>query len=832
MNLFTWHYSFGTNFYLHRYKSAVLGVIHYFSLPLLLPTLFAPWKRLMMSDNKHGFDFVEWLNVVSFNMVSRVVGAVVRLVLFFAGSLILIFILIFGSLGLILWTVMPFLSIGIYLKYQQNPKLVVAKIVKKIEKDKSNYAKHLFECVPGQFLANHLGVSIQDLIDNSKEILSKEQSASGRNFSDISNVLEYEILLGFFLKQNILSEKFLNKNNIKHEDMLLAANWWEKRTAEETLLSLDLPNVKVGIGKELLFGYTPILDKFGMDLTVKNDFFHHLIGRKNIVERIERTLTGGSSVVLAGEPGVGKKTVVLEFAKRAMYGELGKDLAYRRIVELDLNFLGSEATDLNQKKQNLSTILAESSFAGNIILVLRDLHRYTNSSVEGFDFTDIFEKYLEKQKLKIISISSKVDYERFIAPNIRLRKFFDTIDIIEPTLEEAMEIAVEAADHWEKKNKIIITVPALRKLVLGSAQYITDTPFPEKALEMLDAAVLYHNQNGTNNILGVSEAEQVIAERTGVPQAALGEERSKQLASLEQIIHERLVDQEEAVTLISKIIRSKSAGVVNTNRPMGSFLFLGPTGVGKTETAKVLAKVYFGSEKNIIRFDMAEYTGHEGLERLIGSQNNNQPGALTTAIKNNPASLLLLDEIEKAPPQIYNLFLALLDEGKITDAFGKTINASNLFVIATSNAGAEFIRDLVTKNKLDNLHKDVTDFVMKQNLFSPEFINRFDSVVVYKPLSEEDLSKITRILLDELIKNLKQNKNIIISFSEDAISKIAKDGYEPEFGARPMRRLIDLEIGDLIGKAILENQIASGDEIIVNAAEGKGNFKFEKAHNM
>jgi len=460
---------------------------------------------------------------------------------------------------------------------------------------------------------------------------------------------------------------------------------------------------------------------------------------------MERVLSGGSSVVLIGEPGVGKKTVVLEFAHRAAGGLLGPKMAFRRVLEFDYNFLLSEAIDLNLKKTRLAQVLAEAAAAGNTILMFRDLQRLTHPDVEGYDFTDVFEEYLEKRELKIIAVATPTDYERFIAPNMRLRKYLERVEVEPPTKEEAMQILIDASQRWEKLKDLVITVPSLRKIMDESDRYITEVPFPEKALELLDALVMYREQKG-GKVITIDDSKAVLAEKTGIPFAKLGEREKKLLGKLEEVIHERLIDQNTAVELIAKALRARTVGVTAEKRPLGSFLFMGPTGVGKTETAKVLARVYYGSEESILRFDMAEYVGREGLGRLIGSVEKNLPGALTSAIKNKPASLLLLDELEKATPEIYNLFLTLLDEGQMTDAFGKKINCRHLFVIGTSNAGAEYVRKLVRRGaKPDELQKLVVEHVLQKTIFSPEFLNRFDGVVVYEPLRREDLVKIARL---------------------------------------------------------------------------------------
>lgn len=814
MEFVSWHYSEGLEFYANRYFYTLRSIVQYYSLPLLLKSLFAPWKRLIILEKEPGFNLGVYLSNLSFNLISRGIGAFVRVVLFVAGCLTFIFVAVAGLLGFLLWIVFPFVSYPAFIRIKNSPSSFANKIWKNM-KGRSP-ANALFKSQAGEFISVHLGVPAEKFIEAARPV----RMASNKKPDSVYQI--FEILFA----NDVWDSLFLRQLGLVAGDVLRAAKWWDTRKLNNSI-SLEPPKFfSPGLGRELLYGYTPILRKYSSDMGAKTDFSHHLIGRGGVVSRIERALTSGKSVILTGDPGVGKKTVVYEFAQRAARGEFGNSLAYRRVIELDYNFVFSETHDKNRKKQDMVNILQESSSAGNIILVLRDLHRLTDSKVEDMDLTDVLEAQLEKGKLMIITISTKDDYEKYLARNSRLRKFFEVVEVLEPSREEAMDILLEAADVWERKKNLVITIPALSKILIGSDKYITDTPFPEKALELLDAVVFLEEQKGSDKIITEDDVNTALSEKTGISFANLNKTETGRLSNLEEIIHERLVNQDEAVSLIAKTLRSKTLGVIDSKRPTGSFLFLGPTGVGKTETAKVLAKVYFGSSDKIIRFDMAEYVGGEGLERLIGSLKNNQPGALTTAIKNNPASLLLLDEIEKAPPEIFNLFLAMLDEGIITDVFGKKINCRNLFIIATSNAGAIYIRELVHSNET-NLQAKVVDQILKDGVFSPEFINRFDGVVVYEPLSRDNLIKIARILLAEMSENLIK-RNITLKFSEDAVEKLAHDGFEPEYGARPMRRIIELSIGDLIGRALLSEEVVPGDQITIVPADGPGNFEWIK----
>lgn len=797
MGFVSWHFTRGINYYLEQYAVALAYIVHYFSLNLLLPTLFAPWKRLISHEQSRGFNLVEQLQVLSFNFISRFIGAIVRIILFVSGVLILGIIGVSGLFVLVVWIFIPVFSYAIYMRFKSNPEEVARVAIEKEE---------YLDNEAGRFILQHVGFGksvVKHIFNDKKVTVSATVNGMGDLFEEL-------------VKEDKFNEDFFREHEFTTSDFVSAARWWDEYTLDRTDISPKTNFGKPGIGLQLLFGYTPELNKHSIDMGEKQNFTHHLIGRQETVGRIERAMQTGAGVILKGEPGVGKRTVVFEFARRASLGELGKEMSYRRVLEFDYNFIFSESTDISQKKIKLLTILEEAAGAGNIVLVIRDLHRIINSGVEGIDFTDVFEQMLEKRKLKIIAVSTNEDFEKYLATNAKIRKYFEAIEVPEVNMEDAMRITTDAAKNWESIKNLVITTPAIRKLVESSDRYITDTPFPEKSLELLDAVIAYHERQGHDRIVDVSDLDAVLSEKTGVSFAKMTESDRDKLVNIEDVIHTRLVNQSAAVSSIARVLRSKSTGVINNKRPLGSFLFLGPTGVGKTETAKVLSRVYFGSEARILRFNMAEYASNEGVERLLGSVSNNIPGELTTAIHTHPSSLLLLDEIEKAPSKVLNLLLALLDEGVISDVRGKKVIASSLFVVATSNAGDEFLRQVLSKDgNHEDLQKQVIDHVLKSGIFSPELINRFDGVVVYEPLSREHLKKIAILMLEDLTQNI-LSKNIRVSFDETAINALVEKGYDPAFGARPMRRVIEIDVADKISTAILKGEVKPGDKIMVH----------------
>jgi ATP-dependent Clp protease ATP-binding subunit ClpC len=810
MNFIAWHYTQGIRIYLDLWISQIDWAGHQFSPFLLLKTLFSPWKRLHFSYQQTGFSFRKYLDIITFNFVSRFIGAFVRLVLFFIGIFFIFLIIVVGLIGFVLFVIVPFFSLNWYERYQHQPKILVKDIVDKAKRNPKVTIKTIFNSVPGKFVITHMGTDLDSIIANAK---FDERIVNG--LPDES----YGKLLEVLAEKELFDNDFYRKLKIKKTDFVQCGYWWDDISIYENDISGTIPH-SAGFAMELVYGYTPTLDKYSVNLATPQDFTERLVGREEVVTRMERVLSRDRNILLIGTPGVGKRTVVLEFAKRAVNGEMGKDMVYKRLLEFDYNALLAGFTDTSEKKTELAKVLREAANAGNVILMVRDIHRLTNKDVEGLDFTDVFEESIEKGHLKIIAVSTEKDYERFTAQNVKVKKYFETVEVTPPEKEESITILMETATMMENKYSVLIPVQVLRLVLDESDRYITETPFPEKALELLDAVVVYAKGKGKTSV-EIDDVHKVLAEKTGVSFDALTEKEKIKLSNLEDIIHERLINQDVAVRLIAKTLRAKTVGVIKEERPLGSFLFLGPTGVGKTETAKVLAKSYYGSTEAILRYDMAEYAGREGLERLIGTLDKNMPGVLTTAIKNKPASLLLLDEVEKASPEIFNLFLTLLDEGYLRDVFNNKVSGRHLFIIATSNAGSEYIRQLVDRGVAgDDLQKSVLDHVLKEGLFSPEFLNRFDGVVVFEPLKPEYLTKIAKLIVSDLEENLKA-KGVKVRLSDGAIEKLATDGYEPAFGARPMKRIVNLEIGDILGKAVIKEEIQEGDKITIDVENGK-----------
>lgn len=583
---------------------------------------------------------------------------------------------------------------------------------------------------------------------------------------------------------------------------------------------------KRGIGKQWAAGYTVNLDRFSVEVTDtirKQNLSINLIGHQKEIYTIERILarSGANNVLLVGRSGSGRSTVAYAFAKKVAEGRSFANLNDKRVLELDMQAVLAGLDTPGEILARLKIIFSEAVSAGNVILIIDEIHNYLGSDKgpAAVDITPIILPYLSSSNFQVIGITTYEGWHKYVETNASVKNLFVKVEVSEATAEQTIFILEDMLPGFEKKYGISVSYRILRDIVKLTEHYIQDAPFPEKAIDILTEALVYTVSKGGKRV-SAEDVAKIISERVEVPVGMIKEGEREKLLALEQRIHQRVIDQDEAVKVISEAMRRARVGVKGGKRPIGSFLFLGPTGVGKTETSKALAAAYYGSDEKMIRFDMSEYQDVSSINRLIGSAEMGEPGLFTKAVSDDPFSLVLLDEIEKSHPNILNLFLQVFDEGWLTDALGRKVSLTDCIIIGTSNAGAELIRQKVKEGKsLDAFRDELTDYLLKNGIFKPEFLNRFDAVVVFRPLTHEHLVKIAVLMMNDLSKRLIEGMGIRLVVNPDLIEKIVELGYQPEFGARPMRRVIQDEIESKIARIILEKNLKRGDFVEIKAYE-------------
>ena len=526
--------------------------------------------------------------------------------------------------------------------------------------------------------------------------------------------------------------------------------------------------------------------------------------------------TKKNNVLLVGEPGVGKKTLVGTIAHRMIEDTVPEILKDKRLISMDIAALLSQG---DSAEQNIQRILDEVSQAGNIILVIPEVHTLVGTNESALDAATLLAQAIKQGSVQLISTATYAEYHKYVESNSTLTELLEVVELNEPSTEQAVAILEAEAPDIEYRADVTITYPALHASVDLARRYFAETTLPSNAISLLDQAASQVKQSKRSLVLK-QDLEKAVELKTGIPVQPANEEASIQLLNLEDSLHKRIIGQEEAITVVANAIRRARTGLGNEKRPIASFLFVGPTGVGKTETAKAIADIYYGNEKSMIRLDMSEYQDARSVYKLIGapaeySNSSTEGGALTQPIREHPYSLILLDEIEKAYPDVLNLFLQLLDDGRLTENSGRTVSYNNSLVVATSNAGSKEMLELIKKG-LSKVDLEQNILKLLQTHFKPEFLNRFDAIVPFYPLRPEEVAKVVVIFLNEVTANAK-NKNYTITFSNDCVEKLAKLGYDPLYGARPLRHIIQEKVESLLATLILEQKLHPGDTLQINA---------------
>ncbi|MFR2345198.1 MAG: ATP-dependent Clp protease ATP-binding subunit, partial [Acutalibacteraceae bacterium] len=628
-----------------------------------------------------------------------------------------------------------------------------------------------------------------------------------------------------------------------------------------------------------------------------------VIGRQTEIERVIQILSRRTknNPVLIGEPGVGKTAVAEGLALKIHEGEVPELLKNKRLISLDLTGMVAGSKYRGDFEERIKAAIDEVKKDGNVILFIDELHTIIGAgSAEGStDAANILKPALARGDFQVIGATTINEYRQHIEKDAALERRFQPVHVGEPTEEEAVQILEGLKDRYEAHHKVQITDEAIESAVKLSSRYIADRYLPDKAIDLVDEAAsrvrlrtftapedlqelekrikeveldkaaavneqdferaaelrdkqktlsdtleqkknewTAHNER-SNSVVKAEDIAEIVAMWTGIPVVQLTQEESERLLKLEETLHQRVIGQDEAVTAVSKAIRRGRVGLKDKNRPIGSFIFLGPTGVGKTELCKALAEAMFGDEKAMIRLDMSEYMEKHTVSRLVGSPPGyvgfDEGGQLTEAVRRKPYSVLLFDEIEKAHPDVFNMLLQILDDGRLTDAHGKVVSFKNTIIIMTSNIGARLITEkqqerlgFATAGETNAAERDferTKELVMGElkKVFRPEFINRVDDIIVFHKLLHEDIQRIAGKMLEGLQKQL-SDMEIAVEFTPAAVEAVANAGFDPIYGARPLRRAIRSKIEDPVSERMLEGVMQAGKSYVCDFKDGQYTF--------
>lgn len=605
------------------------------------------------------------------------------------------------------------------------------------------------------------------------------------------------------------------------DDLDAGIRWYEH--IQSLVKKHGEPRRTGGIARDWSFGYVPNLMRFGQNLSEQVGrgglLTVDLVGHKRVIDQLVQTFSGGGrqNVALIGPTGVGKTTIVNVFAERLMdaNGTVPESLKFRQVFILDASSLIAAAPGRGELEGLVMRVLGEAFSAKNIIIFLDNAQLFFEEGVGSVDLSNVLLPIIEAGRLKIIFAMDEQRFLQISARNSPLANALNRVSVTPASKEETIEVLQDQLLSSEYRNKVTFMYQSLEEAYRLSERYVHDLAMPGRAMKLLESAASYA-EGGFVTQKSVQQAiEQTMDIKIGV--ASSDEERDK-LLHLEELIHKRMINQTRAVQVVSDALRRARVGVRNQNRPIGTFLFLGPTGVGKTELAKALADVYFGGENRIVRLDLNEFVRPEDVSRLLADGARDSM-SLTAQIMKQPFSVVLLDEIEKAHPQVLTTLLQLLDEGILRDEKNREVSFRDAIIIATSNAGADRIREYIERGyKLEQFEEQFTSELINTNQFRPEFLNRFDEIVIFRPLDKPELLQVIDLILMGINKNMAAQK-LSVNVEQDAKLYLVDAGYDPRLGARPMRRIIQRAVENTVAKRMLSGEAVPGQAMTITLAQ-------------
>ncbi len=615
---------------------------------------------------------------------------------------------------------------------------------------------------------------------------------------------------------------FLNAHSVNKEEWLGASRMvgelYEKKRRKERFWGRENLGAIPSIGTSWAYGVASDLGRFGVlfervvslaSLDIDNGYRSKEL---DTLEGILERRSEANAIIIDDDESV-VRDIVARLLKRIKLGTALPSIEHKSIVELDVSSLLASFKETNELQSEVLKLLNQAVSAGNIILYIRDLPgAVAGFKSSGVNLPSIISPFLDSDALQVIAHAGNSDFHFFIETNPTLLERFERIIPDEVGPDASLAAILERALVLEKEYPVRFSFGALHEVAISSDRYVAIGEMPGKALDMLVEIAPWASGKGLR-LIRENDVASFVSEKTGVATGPLKLGEAEKIAKLEETLHSRVIGQELAVSSIASAIRRSRSGLTAPNRPIASFLFLGPTGVGKTEVSKSLAQSFFGSEESMLRLDMSEYNGPDALQKLLGSFAENRPGLLASRVRDNPYGVLLLDEFEKASREVHDLFLQILDEGLFTDALGKRVNCRNLMMIATSNAGSGLIWEAIKQGK--NLAKEqsqIVEMIIKEKIFKPELINRFDAVVLFHPLQNAELRLIANLELQKLARRLKEQEMELV-VTDELLNFLVEKGSDPQFGARSINRAVKNIVEDIVSRKILEGKVKAGDKI-------------------
>lgn len=672
----------------------------------------------------------------------------------------------------------------------------------------------------GHFFATRFGIGanfLQELsLNNTDDMQTVWKEAWELYEQTSSKSISAAVLVVALIKCNPNSEKLLSHLQLDLTDLIHGIGWYNHLS--ELIEQNHKPKLNGGLARDWSFGWTPLLNRFAHNASqnIESVSLLSLPSHDQSIERLIQIFSknGRQNAVLVGASGVGKTRIVQLFAAKLIDGsaDLPEGLKYRQVFILDAASLIAAAPERGGLEKLIPEILNEAYKSKNIIICLDNAHLFFEEGIGSVDISNVLLPILEAGKLRIILA---VDEQRYLQISTRNPEIVNTLNqiIVEPaTREETIGIMQDRSILIEFQNNVTYMYQSLVESYRLGDRYVFDLAMPGKALRLMESAANY----AENGLVTAGSVQQAIEKTLNVKvSTATNEDEREKLINLEDLIHRRMINQKRAVSVVSNALRRARAGVRNQNRPIGTFLFLGPTGVGKTELAKSLAEVYFGGEDHIIRLDMNEYTGSDDVTRLIadGADNTN---SLTARVMKQPFSVVLLDEIEKAHPNVLSTLLQLLDEGILRDIKNREVSFRDAIVIATSNAGADRIREHIDRGlDIEKYETQFVDELINSNQFRSEFLNRFDEIVMFRPLTKPELLQVVDLMIAGVNKTLALQK-ITVRVAEVAKEYIVEKGYDARLGARPMRRMVQKAVENTVANKMLSGKVDPGSVIDID----------------